>query len=218
MAEEGQMAKNAAPAASAGVAPASNAGDFKLTMPAQPAEALRRAYGGARVILEYGSGGSTFIAAADPARFVMSVESDSAWAERLRLSLAERCPAASVKVHHADIGPTGAWGKPLEKKHFASFHLYATGIWDQPFFRQPDVVLIDGRFRTACFATVLLRSAAPVTVLFDDFADRRHYHWVKDLVPVSELHGRMAVFHIRERPTLPLHALSKIAGAFVDPR
>ena len=50
-----------------------------LTLPPAEAEALRAAYAIADVILEYGSGGSTALAAEMPGKTVFSVESDAAW-------------------------------------------------------------------------------------------------------------------------------------------
>ena len=56
----------------------------KLTLPPQEAEALKEAYAGADTILEYGSGGSTVVAAERPGTLVTSVESDRGWARMMR--------------------------------------------------------------------------------------------------------------------------------------
>lgn len=194
-----------------------SAPSFTLTLPDREARAVGQAYAGARVILEYGSGGSTFLALRAGAEFIMSVESDKDWADRLSAELRRTFRRERFLVHHADIGPTADWGRPARAAAHRRFHLYATEIWDHPSFRHPDVVLIDGRFRVACFLATMIRCTRPVTVLFDDYIDRDYYHWIEELAPRDELVGRMARFTVRPTP-LPPEQLTRFAGAFTDPR
>jgi hypothetical protein len=203
-------------ATQAGPMPA-DATALEIAMPPEPRAALERAYAGARVVLEYGSGGSTCLAAELGADQVLAVESDRTWAERVSQALAGRFPGRDARVHHVDIGPTGSWGTPVNAAGFRRYHRYPTEVWDLPDLRHPDVVLIDGRFRAACFVTTVLRCTAPVTVLFDDYAPRTHYHWVEALVPVAERHGRMALFRVEPR-ALPPALLGRLAAAFADQR
>lgn len=56
----------------------------ELTFREAEAEVLRAGHALARVILEYGSGGSTVLAAGMPEKLVFSVESDRDWAIRLQ--------------------------------------------------------------------------------------------------------------------------------------
>lgn len=168
----------------------------KLTFPEEEGAYLRAAYAEARVILEYGSGGSTRIAAEMPNKLVISVESDAAWARAMQHELdAARLPSPAI-VYHADIGPTGKWGRPKDDSAWTRFHLYPAAIWEEPFFRHPDVALIDGRFRAACFAFLCLRVTRPVRVLFDDYAERPLYHLVERFAPPPRIIGRMAEFNI----------------------
>ncbi len=190
---------------------------FKLTLPDDAAAALRDACAGARVVLEYGSGGSTFLALEAGVGFVASVESDAQWAADIGAALSARFADDRFLVHHADIGPTKAWGQPADRSGFRRYPLYATEIWDHPRFRHPDVVLIDGRFRVACFLTTMIRCTRPVTVLFDDYIDRESYHWIEELVPVDSMAGRMARFTVTPR-ALPPAYLTRFAAAFTDPR
>ena len=187
---------------------------FALTFGAEEAEALGRLYAASETILEYGSGGSTLLAA-ELGRRVFSVESDRAWAERLARQVA---PISDrVQVHWADIGPTGAWGMPEKSRDFRKFHGYALSVWDRPDFVQPDLVLIDGRFRCACLVAVLLRATRPVTVLFDDYARRRHYHGVEALARKEEMFGRMARFTVTPG-AMPPEMVTQAIGWFSDPR
>ena len=84
----------------------------------------------------------------------------------------ENPPSGQVVLHHADIGDTKAWGMPVNNRRVARWPGYPMSVWDRDDFQQPDTVLIDGRFRLACFLTVLLRTTRPVLVLWDDYSDR----------------------------------------------
>jgi hypothetical protein len=187
---------------------------FKLTFPAAESGFVRQAYAAAGVILEYGSGGSTVLAAGLGAR-VFAVESDRLWASHLSEYLA---PVSDrVAVHYADIGPTGEWGTPDDLRASSRFHRYALSVWDRADFVEPDLVLIDGRFRAACLVAVLLRARRPTTVLFDDYARRRYYHGVERLARKEELIGRMARFTVTPG-AIPPDMVTTAIGWFTDPR
>lgn len=165
-------------------------------MPEAETAHLRKCYAQAQVILEYGSGGSTEMAAQMPGKLVLSVESDRVWARDLRRKIAQAKPLSQVIVQHVDIGTTGQWGRAVDDSRWHNYHHYPNGIWDAPFFRHPEVILIDGRFRTACLMTAILRITQPVIVLFDDYADRPKYQLVEQLVRPCRIIGRMAEFQL----------------------
>ncbi len=187
-----------------------------LTLPEAEAAALVTALRAAEVVLEYGSGGSTVLAA-EMGKTVISVESDAEWLAGMKLWFDGHPPKANVLLHHADIGPTGKWGMPTGPKSFRSFPGYALDIWDHPDFRHPDLVLIDGRFRPACLLATAFRISRPVTVLFDDYAMRDAYHGIEAMFRPVTLHGRMAEFHLK--PTaIPADKLAWVMGWFLKPQ
>ena len=61
---------------------------------------------------------------------------------------------------------------------------------------KPDLVLIDGRFRVACFLHSLLAAAPATPILFDDYTNRPHYHLVEEFCPIAETEGRQALFRV----------------------
>lgn len=185
-----------------------------IRMPEAEAAHIVETYRKARVILEYGSGDSTRRAAELGERLVISVESDPVWARNLRDEIEAADPLATVVIHYTDIGPTGPWGRPLNDRAWRNFHNYPNEVWDQPFFRHPDVVLIDGRFRTACLMTTMLRITRPVTVLFDDYGDRPKYWQVEHIVRPVRTVGRMAEFRIAPGLLKPEHMSFAIAQFF----
>lgn len=190
---------------------------FPLTLPEREADLVRESYSKAKCVLEYGSGGSTHLAMQLKVPHVFSVESDLKWAQELDKALKAEFPSQHCVVHHVDIGKTVKWGRPANNSGFTRYHRYPTDVWDREDFVYPDVVLIDGRFRVACFLTVMLRAKNPVTVLFDDYIDREEYHWIEDHVSPVDLVGRMARFEILPRP-FPVDDLTRIAGSFADER
>ncbi|WP_211784969.1 hypothetical protein [Falsirhodobacter algicola] len=163
-------------------------------MPAPETSLLREAYEAAQVILEYGIGGSTVMASGMSGTTLFGVESDAAWAERVQAEAAGGL--GDIRLHVVDIGAVGRWGRPKSAADWPKFHRYATTVWDRADFVHPDIVLIDGVLRPACFAACALRITRPVTVLFDDYRDRRAYHAVERIVPPLLIEGRLAVFEL----------------------
>lgn len=166
----------------------------ELTLPEAEAAVLRQAYAGAGCILEYGSGGSTVLASELPGKRVVSVESDPDWTQMMRDWFAENPGQSVVEVVHADIGPTRDWGHPQEESQWRRFPGYPLKVWDSGI--APDVVLVDGRFRVGCALATAFRTQKPVTVLFDDYADRKAYHRVEEFLGTPEMTGRMAHFEV----------------------
>ena len=187
-----------------------------LTLPDVEAAALASALRTASVVLEYGAGGSTLLAA-EMGKTVISVESDVEWLEGMREWFDRHPPKGDVVLHHADIGPTGKWGMPTGPKAFRKFPGYALDIWDHPRFRHPDLVLIDGRFRPACLLATAFRITRPVTVLFDDYVGRAPYHGIEAMFRPTALYGRMAEFHLKPTP-IPADQLAWVMGWFLKPQ
>ena len=187
----------------------------KLTLPPNEAAEVAAACAVAGVILEYGSGGSTVLAAEMAGKTVFSVESDAEWLESLAGYFALHPPLAKLHLHHGDIGKTKVWGQPQSDKFFRKWPNYPNTVWDLPEFLHPDLVLIDGRFRAACFLTTLFRITRPVTVLWDDYRDRPPYHLVEQLVKPVRIVGRMARFEIMPTP-VPADRLAWVIQTYLQ--
>lgn len=187
-----------------------------VTLPEDEAKALAGALRKAQVVLEYGSGGST-VMAAEMGKTVLSVESDAEWLAGMRDWFDRHPPKAKLLLHYADIGPTGKWGMPTGQKSFRKFPGYALDIWDNPEFEHPDMVLIDGRFRPACLMATAFRITRPVTVLFDDYVGREPYHAIEAMFRPTAFHGRMAQFHLEPTP-IPADKLAWVMGWFLKPQ
>jgi hypothetical protein len=156
-----------------------------------------------RSYLEYGSGGSTILAN----RLVdtlVSVDSDAHFLADVRRKLAQDGHRTMAKLIHVNIGLTQEWGKPVftrpTRRRVRRWEDYPTAPWR--YFRsiaqQPDLILVDGRFRVACVLESLL-SLSPLSdtqILLDDYASRPHYRVVEQFAAV-EMAGRMAILRPR---------------------
>lgn len=174
-----------------------SATDFPLTFPEEVQGFVREVYANAKAIIEYGSGGSTRLAAEVGVPCV-AVESDLDWANGLNAALAQGYDGSPTsRAIHVDIGPTKAWGYPEDNQKYDQFWRYPMQVWDDPITNSVDTVLIDGRMRKACFAATLINIKRETRVLFDDYAGRRTYHDVEKFAKPTRYVGRMAEFIVK---------------------
>ncbi len=180
------------------------------------AELLRRS----RFYLEYGSGGSTLLAARTSKRFV-SVDTDKWFLRSVRRAIGPL--STDQRLVHADIGLTGPWGKPLRgntrsRRKLRKWRAYAATPWRMIADDDaPDLVLVDGRFRVA--TTLLccqkLHRHPGARILVDDYAGRPDYGVIEQHADLVGMAGRMAVFKPRPDPDYSLQrALSQHATAW----
>lgn len=184
----------------------------ELTLPPEEAAVLRAAYEAANTILEYGSGGSTVMATEMPGKRIFTVESDQRWAAMMQGYIDAHPPAKDTRIDliWADIGATKKWGYPQDLSAYLQFPEYPLAVWSRADFVQPDVVLVDGRFRVGCAIAAALSTERPVRVLFDDYGPRRRYHMVETYLGKPKLHGRMAEFRVEPLAVTPDNLLAVI--------
>jgi hypothetical protein len=154
----------------------------------------------ARIYLEYGSGGSTVVAAKSRVRF-KSVDSDPFFLRAVENKITADFGGANGDFIYCNIGMTELWGIPIFKRLSPArcdrWKRYPLAPWlnhDASFL--PDLVLIDGRFRVACALTTIkyLTNKISFEILVDDYRDRAEYREIEKYAELSSLQGRMAVF------------------------
>lgn len=185
----------------------------ELTLPNEVARHLKEVYTNASVILEYGSGGSTVLASELSGKQVFTVENDLSWAANMISYINQAALPSPAVIHTVDIGKTGPWARPLDDTNWRSFHKYPLSVWDREDFVQPDVILIDGRFRVACFVAAVMKISKPTIVLFDDYGDRDFYHDVERLAKPVKMIGRMAHFELKPGD-IPVDELTWMIASF----
>jgi hypothetical protein len=169
-------------------------------LPPEESDALRECYAGAGAILEYGGSGATLLASGLTEKYVMTAESVLDQALKLQLHLDTADLPSPAVVHPVPVGPA---------------HRYALEIWDEPFFRHPDVILVAGRFRPACLAAAMMRATRPLTLLFHDYAGRPEHRMMEPLLRPDRMIGRMALFALAPGP-FPREQATTVMGAFAD--
>jgi hypothetical protein len=166
--------------------------------------------------LEFGSGGSTYAAGSLVRHSVVAIDSSKEWLDRVREKcLEDKLPVQPTLVH-VDIGPTGAWGHPMDKSTVDRWPLYHSQIWSDRVLSDADLYMVDGRFRVACFLQILLHCKLDSVIMFHDFAPRSEYHVVKEIareiavveglsifLPQGDMRGRIADL-IQETAYVPL--------------
>ncbi len=187
-----------------------------LTFPDEVATWVRQHYAESETILEYGTGGSTVMASEMPGKSIFAVESDKDWAANLESYISTSDQTRSpVQMHWVDVGPTKRWGIPQTTRFWKNYWHYPISVWSREDFVQPDVILADGIFRSACVLTAMMMTQKPVTLLFDDYMNPRQNHetvrprhaGIEKLIQPVEIKQRMAKFVITpgqyERPMFP---------------
>jgi hypothetical protein len=130
----------------------------------------------ARRYVEFGAGASTVMAATLVADWVIAFDSSRAWLDRVGAACRERKARLEPILSHVDIGATGEWGFPQDETSRQHWPVYHSSMWTDPRLAEADLYLIDGRFRLACFAQVLLHCGERAFVAFHDYASRPYYH------------------------------------------
>ena len=99
--------------------------------------------------------------------------------------------------------------KNYEKKNIKEYLLYP---WQHE--HKPDFVLIDGRFRVACFLTSLKLCNVGTNIIFDDYFVRPHYHIVEEIIKPIKSFGRQALFEVNNLENLDKNLINKLLEKF----
>ncbi|GGJ16347.1 hypothetical protein [Neoroseomonas lacus] len=109
-----------------------------------------------RRVSEFGIGGSTALFLRSGVEKLVSVETDQAWIELMRSDpdVLAALEAGRLHLQHVDLGPVKPWGYPATREKFDQWCTYARAPWPlwESLQCDPDLVLVDGRFRVACAA------------------------------------------------------------------
>ncbi len=191
---------------------------FQLTFTKEVTEFIKNEYQKVETILEYGSGGSTIFGASQN-KTVITTESSSQWLIELMGSYKENNLPGDIIPIYSNVGDTKAWGYPENENNWKEWYKYSKLAWlyckDNNI--EPDLVLIDGRFRVSCFFASCICTNKPIRILFDDFIQRPHYFIVKDIIEPSQIiDNRLAVFDVKPNMITSNFLLENI-NFFYDP-
>lgn len=142
-----------------------------------------------KVYGEYGCGLSTQYVLNNTNCSVISIDSSSEW---VNLVKSKSSNSERLDIHYIDVGFVGNWGRPVDYQKRENFKDYTNRLWEQNI--KPDLILIDGRFRVACFLTCLLKASEGTKIIFDDYTNRSEYQIVEEFLFTTESCGRQALF------------------------
>jgi hypothetical protein len=133
----------------------------------------------AQSYVEFGTGGSTVLAASVITQSIVAIDSSREWLDKVASSCTRAVTKVKPRLVYADIGPTGEWGRPIDGSCMERWGLYSTEIWKIDGADNADLYLVDGRFRVACFMETMMRCRADAIVVMHDYAPRAEYHIVE---------------------------------------
>lgn len=157
-------------------------------------------------VFEYGSGASTLFLAQRAAR-VVSIEHDSHWHELLSSNLTEQhisnCDYLLVEPEYSEAKNTDAYSSQHRPKLYshANFKNYVQTIDTYP-DQMFDMILIDGRARSACIKHSIPKVRPGGYLLLDD-SGRKRYGAALSLLSRFE---RIDFYGIKPRTRDPSHA------------
>jgi hypothetical protein len=148
------------------------------------------------IYFEYGCGKSTEYIYRYTKSKIFSVDTSKEWTDKIE-SICEIKTDDRLNLKWIDVGEIENWGKPKSFKMRKNFLDYAIWLWKQN--KEPDLVLIDGRFRILCFLTTLKFSPPGTKIIFDDYKERQFYHVVEEFCPIIDRCGRQALFEVNTK-------------------
>tara|TARA_B100000242_G_scaffold289410_2_gene259199 strand:+ start:2587 stop:3228 length:642 start_codon:yes stop_codon:yes gene_type:complete len=157
---------------------------------------------------EYGCGNSTIWVSKNYNINIYSVETDLFWQKKISKTIKNK----KCEIYHADLGKVRNWGMPLNYERENFFNSYTDWIWQQKY--KPTVVLIDGRFRVCCFLTTLINSNSGTKIIFDDYNDRDHYHYVEKYIKPTKKNNRQSLFIVPGKDQLDIDKIKKSINNF----
>ena len=140
----------------------------------------------------YGVGASTRWVLENTKSKIISVDTDKKWINTIDITNKD----SRTKLTWVNLGDLESWGRPNSYEYRDHFIDYISNVWN--FDQKADVVLIDGRFRAACFLYSLINTKNCSLIIFDDYFNRSHYHIVEEVISIFETCGRQAVFRVTD--------------------
>ncbi len=151
----------------------------------------------AKSYLEFGTGGSTVLAASIVGNAITSVDSSEEWIDKVRNACESDPEKIQPRFVYVDVGSTGEWGHPSDAASRPRWPDYHRSVWKRSESSDADVYMVDGRFRVACFMQILLHGRAGALIMFHDYNIRPEYHIVEEVAEAIAVADSLSVFRRR---------------------
>ncbi len=147
------------------------------------------------VYMEFGTGGSTFLACKFVKDAVIGIDSSKEWIIKVQSYCAEHSPRIKPRLLHVDIGELLDWGWPKDSSLRNQWPRYYEDVWNlYEKSYDADLYLIDGRFRVACFMKTLLNCRSDSIIMIHDFFSRNDYSIVRSVAREIAVVGELSAF------------------------
>ena len=154
---------------------------------------------------EYGCGKSTSWVLKNTSSEVISVDTSLEWINLVKKK--NHGAENRLVMYHTDCGELGRWGRPKSYKKLDNFAEYTDIIWHNK--KTPELILVDGRFRVCCFLTTLKFASEGTKIIFDDYTNRPHYHFIEKYVGRLKEDGRQCLFIVPPKSKIDIDELNK---------
>lgn len=167
---------------------------MKISMPTLETYIFKQIIDNSDYILEYGSGGSTIYTGDSDAKAIITVENDKEFLNKVISEYNHEGP--KLFPVHVYVGETKMWGYPINKDFEHKWPDYPVAPWKVAKENDisPDTIIIDGRFRVACFLYSIGHAEKGTTIFWDDYVNRDSYHVVEEICKPIKTYGRAAIF------------------------
>ena len=142
------------------------------------------------IYFEYGVGDSTIWVLENTSSRIISVDTDKKWIDKVDISKNKK----RININWINLGEIENWGRPKTYEYRKHFIEYISNVWN--FNLKADVILVDGRFRVACFLYSLIKAKEGSIIIFDDYMNRPHYHVVEEVLGIYKKCGRQVAFKV----------------------
>ena len=171
---------------------------------------FKKSIEGIKIYGEYGCGLSSKWMLKNTSSMVISVDSSKEWVQKVKTE--NKYHQSRLIIKHVDLGKVGGLGKPISYLKCSNFSDYTDYIWKRS--EKPKLVLVDGRFRVCCFLTSLKFADPGTKIIFDDYVNRPHYHFVEKYVSRINECGRQCLFVVPSKSEIDMNSLIKDIDAF----
>lgn len=165
---------------------------MKPAMTHREIDLLNRYINTCKNYFEFGIGGSTVYVCNNTNANIRGVDSSTEWISNVQKMVDNK----RVKLTHIDIGPTREWGNPVDDSFKHKWSDYYTSIHKTDI--EPDLILVDGRFRINCILQSILfsieKNIDPIISLHD--CQRPGYKHGTDYLECIDRSDNLAMFKI----------------------
>lgn len=164
-------------------------------------------------VIEFGAGGSTFVFLRKNKK-VLSIENNKPYLDFMNSIhyIKKGTTNKQLGFKYVDTGEIKKWGRlknDLKKDEWP--HYYQT-IWDDYEFANPDIVLIDGRFRVMCALNAIPHINRKTIVLFHDFTAPKKYDSILQFFDVIDHVGSLYVLKVKD--SIDMESLESMKNEF----